>query len=758
MPLVNTNLLVRYHLDDAASGTAPTAVADASGNGYDLDTVDYGSGNMAWVEDASGFRGLECTTILGAGIAKRTIATSGDLIRTAIDGAQQMTFEVVFRDDAYTATGDRRIFGICNGTTGQHLAHLMASTSATWSYTLGWEGSGGLMQWNALDAGVRRVCHVVIDTTQATAADRCRIWWDGVEVTSGNKSITIAQNDTLTMGTDAVLALLNWVPQTRSLNGAVYYAALYSGAMAPADVATNAAVLAARADKPTALGGTPLVRYHVDEAASGSAPTSLADASGNAYDLTLNYGSGNMAWTEPAAGQRGLDIGAVTGAQGAERAVGPSGEALFDAVDGQKKFTIEVVVTMDGTYSLLHRLFGVEDQSGFGNSPILCLGSTGKLSLRGFGGAGDGLVTTPALTSRSVIHCVVDSTQATQLDRVKYYVDGVEITSGKTVPFAQDAAATLASSSYLSFGNSHITARSPLGVIHYAAMYVAAFSPAEVYANAAVLAARADKPTTLGNTDLLVRYYLNEAASGTGPTSLLDASGNAYHLDTVDYGAGNMAFVESTGGQRGLECTTLLGDGYASHSIDDTSDLIRDALVGAQKLTFELVLRDDEQTSGSGIRWFGITPVAGGATAHVMGIATSNAYDYQIGWKGADNIVRWNAISVGVRRVLHVAIDTTQATQADRARIWWDGVEVTDKSVALTLNDALTMSANARLIAMNWLSALARSPNGVLHYAALYAGAMSPAEVYANAALLDTSDDTPAGGSPTAMFPVRRRR
>src|SRR5687768_784715 len=90
------------------------------------------------------------------------------------------------------------------------------------------------------------------------------------------------------------------------------------------------------------------------------------------------------------------------------------------------------------------------------------------------------------------------------------------------------------------------------------------------------------------NTGLIARYYFDEAASGSAPTQVNDHSGNDYHLTEIDYGSGNMAYTEDSG-QRGLSSSSVLGTQRARRSVDNTSDVLRNALNGATKATIEVV-------------------------------------------------------------------------------------------------------------------------------------------------------------------------
>jgi len=68
--------------------------------------------------------------------------------------------------------------------------------------------------------------------------------------------------------------------------------------------------------------------YYFDEAASGTDPTSAADARGNCYNLTdMDYDISNIAWNE-ISGSRALDSLEKTGDQYVRRLIKDSSDAL----------------------------------------------------------------------------------------------------------------------------------------------------------------------------------------------------------------------------------------------------------------------------------------------------------------------------------------------------------------------------------------------------------------------------------------------
>ena len=104
----------------------------------------------------------------------------------------------------------------------------------------------------SIDPGtVRAVWHAVVDTTQATANDRIRIYKDGT-LQSPTVDANPAQNATLAMATSSRLFMFNRGSATfaRSMDGVLFYAALYSSAFSAANVTTNFDILTLDDDTP----------------------------------------------------------------------------------------------------------------------------------------------------------------------------------------------------------------------------------------------------------------------------------------------------------------------------------------------------------------------------------------------------------------------------------------------------------------------------------------------------------------------------
>lgn len=249
MPLTDTNLVVRYYFDEAASGTSPTSIADLSGVGvaYDLDDIGYDSGGMDWTED-SGNRGIEGHNITGQHYARRAIDDVSDKFRDAVDGHDKFTFELVYRIDALHANVSR-VFAVNNDvsitttTTGRF--GIFASPTEL-QVLINEHGAG----YAGFTVGGRVVIHAVIDTDQVLAADRMRVWEDLVELTpSVEPQVNLNEDETIPTGYDLICMNRRGAASfDRPLDGVLYYAALYTGILSEEDRENNFNILTSNDD------------------------------------------------------------------------------------------------------------------------------------------------------------------------------------------------------------------------------------------------------------------------------------------------------------------------------------------------------------------------------------------------------------------------------------------------------------------------------------------------------------------------------
>jgi hypothetical protein len=230
-------------------------------------------------------------------------------------------------------------------------------------------------------------------------------------------------------------------------------------------------------------------------------------------------------------------------------------------------------------------------------------------------------------------------------------------------------------------------------------------------------------------TGPLVQYFINEAASGQTPTSLVDAEGNL-NL-TLTYGA-QPSYVEEVTG-RGLEWGTLNSVGGASAAVDGTA--VKTALQGAQKATLVAVADITDATADSAVDtpWrLALAPVGtDGMAVIVNGVS--------VRWTGFD----WPAAN---RVTIHAVIDTTQAADVNRVRLYVDGVDQGDfdAGTAPAQNATFDLETSKRLNIGNHdlTSTNNQSIKSRIYYASIIAAALTSTEVATNAACLALDDDT----------------
>ena len=257
----------------------------------------------------------------------------------------------------------------------------------------------------------------------------------------------------------------------------------------------------------------------------------------------------------------------------------------------------------------------------------------------------------------------------------------------------------------------------------------------------------------LDDTGLVVRYYIDEAASGTAPTDALDGSGvgSAFNL-AIDYGTSNLAYVE-TSGQRGLVSSATTGVQRARKTLV-TSDKVITALSSSKLATLELVI-DATGFSASGGRIFGITDRTGGNGSLIL-----RASDTGSAWQLAVNSTTYDVFNFAEtgRQVIHIVYDSAQAVAGDRLKYSVNGGTLTNASGTIPLNTALTIDNTLDLIMFNRESGgfYDRSMTGTIFYAALYSAAFTQGMVDQNYAVLTSDDDTPTGGAAANMFYQRR--
>ena len=263
------SLVARYWMEEASSGQAPTQLLDDQASPLNL-PITYDGANYSYTALPTG-RGWTSTTTNNQGRA--TTLVDGTKIQTTLDGATAATIEVVLAIDALN-TSASRIFHIGDASDSGYLTLSSPNATTLYFYSLGGTLRG---QWNPGFDGTRAVYHLVYDSSEPTAGDRVRLYKNGVLQTSTGGTAP-PLNETLSIPNGKYFAIANRELCCRSFDGAIYYAALYDGALTASEVSTKQAAL--------------LV---TDDSGDLTPPDAVADlATGNVRSTSVQ-----LSWTAP---------------------------------------------------------------------------------------------------------------------------------------------------------------------------------------------------------------------------------------------------------------------------------------------------------------------------------------------------------------------------------------------------------------------------------------------------------------------------
>lgn len=239
--LVSDGLVARWFVDEASSGQAPTALVDGTSNPMNVDLVytDYMS-----FSESGGNRGLSWSAAGVDGAAR--VPADGTKAYAAIDGATQLTVELVVASSGVVDAGTRFV-SIGTDMEWEPFAVLARSTNAI---DFRMNSTDRSARWSVdLGDGQRRVFHFVVDTSAADQTDRIVAFIDGAP---GNRidGNSPGQGEAFALGSGRTFLIGNREGGSRSVQGTIYYVALYDRAMSVAEVENNATALEAFDDTP----------------------------------------------------------------------------------------------------------------------------------------------------------------------------------------------------------------------------------------------------------------------------------------------------------------------------------------------------------------------------------------------------------------------------------------------------------------------------------------------------------------------------
>ena len=242
---------MRYFLDEHEAGSPLNALAmDAAPQPLDLPITWPASGTMFYTS-VDGQRGLQSLEVGSEGRA--SVALQGTKLRTALQGSTTGTIELVVEVFNVHMSNSRLLHIGTSDESGRFT--LSAGTNDElnfyWQdYDASLDDSELAGHWPLPLAGSGRcVLHLVLDTDEPTPLDRVRLYRDGV-LFNGNDGVLPSLGQQVSFADDHHFVLFNREIGARTFEGALYYAAVYSGALSAADVANNAALLLMNDDPP----------------------------------------------------------------------------------------------------------------------------------------------------------------------------------------------------------------------------------------------------------------------------------------------------------------------------------------------------------------------------------------------------------------------------------------------------------------------------------------------------------------------------
>ena len=264
--------------------------------------------------------------------------------------------------------------------------------------------------------------------------------------------------------------------------------------------------------------------------------------------------------------------------------------------------------------------------------------------------------------------------------------------------------------------------------------------PGKVAASVGLLCALAS--VALGATPTLMYPY----SAGTGTTLAETSAGTAANA-TITPGASG-AWDTSLGANK-------TGYNFAGTATSVTGSLsgtkVQTALAGSTHVTLEIVL----DSAGSTSTYDGYFKLADGSDTGFVGLTINHAQGgiiFSAGEGASPNncSIKYAIPTSGVL-VLHIVIDTAQATAANRVLVFVNGSSVTPTILTqIGLNVALDT-------ALNWSTAVLKmgesgaSPNGKTYFVALYASALSSGVVAAHATSLAANNDADPNGTAATL-------
>ena len=255
----------------------------------------------------------------------------------------------------------------------------------------------------------------------------------------------------------------------------------------------------------------------------------------------------------------------------------------------------------------------------------------------------------------------------------------------------------------------------------------------------------------------IARYLFNEASTGTTPTTVADSSGNGNNLSITYNGSASWT---SVGAGNGLDFTAApitTNSAKAEISNISANGSIGSSLDGATQCSFILVV-DVDAGSASGSRIFQLgTDTGNGELALVEG-----EFDLFVRIDGNTAATFPQLSGLGLQ-VVTCVIDTTEAVQADRVKVWYNNVEQTAIVADTALNATIDANNSSFDFVLGNRPSANRNFDGKMYYFELFSDKLTAQEISDSATALAADNDSagvvadvtaPVLSLPTASSPT----
>jgi len=231
-----------------------------------------------------------------------------------------------------------------------------------------------------------------------------------------------------------------------------------------------------------------LSRWYLDEASEGQDPVAALDHHAPAVDLELRYSDASPSYAV-LDGNRGLQW--LSQDRGGRAVVPIFGTKLETELTMATEVTFELVVAVTAVSDMYSRYLHIGSimlpaDLSIGSSRLDEVEVHWGGIFRRYAANLDG--------GRQVIHVVIDTTQDDPIQRLRAYLDGVELVHITDQAPAQGEGLLLLPTSDLVLGNRTDGGRTFQGSLQYAAIYTAVLDEAQLENNAAVLMTNDDTP------------------------------------------------------------------------------------------------------------------------------------------------------------------------------------------------------------------------------------------------------------------------